>query len=191
MRSTPMRFTTSRPFSSGICTSRNTSSGCSFSIALIAAAPLPHSATSSMSGSHSSRRRSRRRAGGSSSTISTRILITVSWRRAEAGADGSSRKSEPDTYTAGLELQQLQDLLPPVELLQARARIGETYTARQQLLGCAVQAPIEVADFECQLFAVPKSVDHDHVAPLVGADAVTDRVLDEWLQHQARDGKIE
>jgi leucyl-tRNA synthetase len=69
---------TSKPPHSGICTSRNTRSGCDCRMISRASAPDPHSAMDPISGSPCSRTVTLRRASGSSSTSRTRIFMLPS-----------------------------------------------------------------------------------------------------------------
>src|SRR5262249_16478814 len=134
-----------------------------------------HSATIVMSRSPASSMRSRSHASGSSSTISTRMQRLRVRGNAQPGTESSSRR------VAELELSRAA-----VQLRSASARIRDAETFAHFPRAGDIGAHL---DDQLSLAFV-----RDHVDAAPGGarcDAVTDGVLDQWLQDQVGHKQVE
>src|SRR4051812_38812901 len=171
----------------GIWTSRKTRSGRSRSMLRTASGPSLHSATTSMSGCSESIMRTRSRPSSSSSTIIVRIFgksMSVRRRAVEwvigDGQDGAGAALGPVTK---LELVSVS-----VEVSEPGARCREPDSFTE---GVVRQSRAVVADAAVQHVTLLRDV-HVHVPAMARVlEAVTDRVLDERLQHEARHACIQ
>src|SRR6185436_18523533 len=127
--SAPAASRTAKPSSSGICTSRKTSSGLSSRMRATASRPFAHSPAISTSVSRASMRLIRRRASGSSSTISTRILrVSVTergLRQNRTRCQSVKRKIDRHLQAAFGRIRHVEPMTGPVKLLEPRARVAK------------------------------------------------------------------
>src|ERR1041385_7700564 len=136
---------TCSPSSFGICTSRNTTSGCVRVMASIASAPSPASPITLKSGAEPRKRRILRLAGRSSSTSRTRMDMVGNLQRHDQPAIG--RVLEPDP------------LLASVKALQAPHCVGEADAVAQRGIRSSSQTWPVIAHLEAQNAVVAPGVD--------------------------------
>src|SRR5215475_756997 len=124
----PVRFSnTSKPSSSGICTSRKTRSGCSARIWQTASRPFPHSFTSSMSGTPLSKARRLRRAGGSSSTIIALIFLLFALLIVVKSGGQAQRYGEQNFSAALFAVADFKHEIRSIKLPQPRFGVQQTH----------------------------------------------------------------
>src|SRR5215469_1337484 len=114
-----------------------------------------------------------RRAIGSSSTMRTRVFMrTPQWN----GDDGLTASTvDPGKF---------QRRLVPIKLFQARLDIGESDAEPQVRYRCWTRAII--TDAEPNSAVVALRSDLQPACGGIGADAVLDGILNQWLKRQAR-----
>src|SRR5688572_8632456 len=171
MASTPTASTTSKPLTSGICTSRNTTCGASSAIARTASAPPVHSGSSVKSASALRSELMRVRAHGSSSTISARMLMRDSRMK---------RHFHDDDDAAFGARGYVQALRVAIQRCQALARVRESNArARGWFEAAAV-----VGDDDREPVILSARTNLDATVRAGACKPVTHAVLHERLQEQ-------
>src|SRR3954468_11664672 len=91
------------------------------------------------------------------------------------GGDALERDTDEDGQTA-VFVRELQLVVPSVQALEPRARVGEPDARPQRLQRADLQASAVVVHLHPQAIAVAAAGNLDLIAPLAPADAVLDRV---------------
>src|SRR5476649_670739 len=183
-----IRRATSNPVSPGICTSRNTRSGCSRSIVVSASTPLPACPTTSTPPIWPSRYPSSSRASCSSSTTTAfkSILRCHALGNRELGNFNGSRRALPG------HAPQLQLVVLAVNRAEPLVDVAEPDAAVERMLEPVLAHPEAVVVHLDDGVAVLEDR-RDGDAPLADLprQPVLDRVLDERLQDHAGDDDVE
>src|SRR6266852_1133899 len=185
-RSTPTSRSTSKPSSSGICTSRNTRSGVTSRIAAAASRPFAHSPATTISGSAARRCRIPSRPARSSSTISVRIarISSTVTNPPPVGSRQPERHDDVRDRSAISRVDHFERGLVTVQLPQPRAGVGEADAAAFRALEHGREPRPIVPDREVQAAVDTPSADQEPNHGAARRDPVTNRVFDERLEDQ-------
>src|SRR5450432_34644 len=177
----------SMPSMSGMWMSVSTRSAGVVPSNVSASRPLPASPTT-RSGTalvqSSSNSRSRRRAGASSSTMSTRNGASGM----VAPADRSRPIWHPDVHFVSLPVDLA--LEPGLGIEMQREPFADV--GKCHLVAAAVPTAVlvRVAQYRMHFAAAKEDINRDHPGRARRFDAMVDRVLEQWLQHQGRHQRV-
>src|SRR5688572_13018270 len=198
--SAPSCWMTPNPSHAGICTSRNTRSGCCCWIADTACVPSAYSPTTSMSFSWFNSPTMRSRATGSSSTTTVRILVTPPSLVYLGHGLGLSRfltsklrhrNGDAHEQTALGGLPEFKPVQRPVQVIESRPGIREPDAAVEVGQPGGRQADAVVLHVEFEQGAVAAGAHGDLPRRGPGTNAVLDGVFDERLQQKVGDQRVQ
>src|SRR5687768_8542560 len=190
---------TPKPSSSGICTSRNASSGRSVRMSSTASGPFRASPTSVRLGSAVMNVFSPRLTRGSSSATSTRITRpSVTGRGGRRGGERDrvhgnvvplvirelERDANPRHEAAFVAVRQRELVVCAIEPVEPSLRRGEPHAVSWPL--ARSEPGTIVADLEHEPLPVPPRMHVDAADACVRAHPMLDRVLDEGLKNEIR-----
>src|SRR6266536_1739327 len=187
-RASSIRRATSNPVSPGICTSRNTTSGCRRSIVVSASMPLPAWPSTSTPPIWPSRYPSSSRASCSSSTSTARKSILRRYPLGQPEFRNLDARAGALPGHAG----ELQVVVRPVDRAQALVDVAETDAAAHGLLQTLLGHPEPVVvDRDHRVSFGDARADGDAPSTHLTREAVLDRILDERLQQHAGHDDVE
>src|SRR3990170_5846737 len=179
---------TSNPVSPGICTSRNTTSGCRRSMVVSASTPFTAWPTTSTPPTWPRRYPSSSRASCSSSTRTARKSISGN----HAFGQGELRNFDARARALAGDARQLQTIVRPVDRPQAFVDVAQADAAAERgLEPFLAHAQSIVQDFDDRVAVADEGPDRDASAAHFAGQPVLDRVFDQRLQQHARHDDVE